>query len=416
MGCQGAAPVARHALVPSVTAMTDPLLVHRPRFPILERTTYLISNSLGAMPSAARDSLASYADAWASRGVRAWAEGWWTLPGDVGNVVARLIGAGDDEVSMQLNVTGAAATFLSALPAEPGRDTIVATDMNFPSLLYMWRAQARNGLRVVEVPTRDGVRIEVEDVIAAIDERTKLVVVDHVLFRSSFIQDAKAIARAAHAKGALVLLDAFQSVGVVPVDVKELEVDALVGGALKWLCGGPGACFLWVRPELARTLEPALTGWMAHPNPFAFDIGPMKYRKDAFRFMSGTPNIPGLMAARPGIELVADIGSAAIREKSMRQTARLVELARERGMRLTCPEKPEERAGTVAIDVEDGKAACQELLRREIIVDYRPKAGIRVSPHFYTKDDELERCVSELDEIVRTRAHEKHLGKLPRYG
>jgi kynureninase len=396
--------------------MTDPLLLHRPRFPILERTTYLISNSLGAMPAAARDSLHAYADAWDARGVRAWAEGWWTLPGEIGDVVARLIGASAGEVSMHLNVTSAAATFLSALPGVPGRDGIVATDMNFPSLLYMWRAQARAGLRTVEVPTRDGVRIELDDVISAIDERTRLVVVDHVLFRSAFIQDAKAITRAAHAKGALVLLDAFQSVGVVPVDVRELEVDALVGGALKWLCGGPGACFLWVRPELARELEPALTGWMAHPDPFAFDVGPMRYRDDAFRFMNGTPNIPGLMAARPGIELVAGIGAAAIREKSMRQTARLIELARERGMKVTCPEKPEERGGTVAIDVADGKAACQELLRREIIVDYRPKAGIRVSPHFYTTDDELEHCVRELDEIVRTQAHQKHLGNLPKYG
>lgn len=396
--------------------MNDPLLRHRSQFPILDRTTYLISNSLGAMPASVRESLASYAETWATRGVRAWAEGWWTLPKDVGDVIARLIGAGPDEVSMHLNVTSAAASFMSALDFTPQRDTILVTDMNFPSLMYLYRGQERNGIRVKCLESPDGVRVDTQQWIDAIDERTRLVAIDHVLFRSAFIQDAKAITAAAHAKGALVVLDAFQSVGVVPVDVRDLGVDAAIGGALKWLCGGPGACWLWVKPELARTLEPALTGWMAHPDPFAFDPGEMRYRDDSFRFLNGTPNIPGLMSARPGIEIVASIGSAAIREKSMRQTARLLELAHERGFKTTAPPDPAQRGGTVAIDVPEGKAVCQELLSRDIVVDYRPKAGIRVSPHFYTKDDELELCVAQIAEIIETKAHHRHLGGLPRYG
>ncbi len=396
--------------------MTDPLLRLRPEFPILERTTYLISNSLGAMPASARDSLGAYCDTWAARGVRAWAEGWWTLASEVGDVIGRLIGAGPGEVGMHLNVTSAAASFISALDFTAPRDGIVVTDMNFPSLLYLYSEQQRHGVRLVHVGSPDGVRVDTQAVIDAIDERTRLVALDHVLFRSAFIQDAKAIAEAAHARGALVLLDAFQSVGTVPVNVRELGVDAAIGGALKWLCGGPGACWLWVRPDLAGELRPALTGWMAHPDPFAFDPGAMRYREDGFRFMNGTPNIPGLMAARPGIEIVERAGAAAIRAKSMRQTALLMDLARERGFTVRAPERAEERGGTVAVDVPEGKAVCQELLARDIIVDYRPQAGIRISPHFYSTDDELRHCIEQVGEILQSRAHVRHIATTPRYG
>jgi kynureninase len=396
--------------------MNDPLLRFRPRFPILERTNYLISNSLGAMPEAARDGLRRYADTWAARGVRAWADDWWTLPQRVGDAVGALIGAGPGEVGMHLNVTLATGVVLSCFDWRGPRNGVVVTDMNFPSLLYLYRAHAASGLRVREVTSPDGVRIDPEQVIDAIDDTTRLVAVDHVLFRSAYVQDARAIARAAHERGALVVLDAFQSVGTLPVDVEELEVDFLVGGALKWLCGGPGACFLWVRPSVAATLRPALTGWMAHPDPFAFDTSDARLRDDAYRFTAGTPNVPGLLAALPGIEIVREAGPEAIRQKSMRQTARLVELAAERGFRVTCPMDPDRRGGTVAIDVPHGKAVCQELLRREVVVDYRPQAGIRVSPHFYTTDDELEHCVREMADILATRAHERHLPDLPRYG
>ena len=395
---------------------SDDLLRERAKFPILASTNYLISNSLGAMPASVRDSLADYADTWATRGVRAWAEGWWTLPREVGDIIGGIINAGPREVGMHLNVTDAVMSFLSALDWSGPRNSLIVTDMNFPSLLYQYRGHEKRGLKVVQVESRDGIGIDTQQIIDAIDDTTLLVAVDHVLFRSAFIQDAKAISDAAHAKGALVLLDAFQSVGTVPVDVKALGVDAAVGGALKWLCGGPGACWLWVNPDVAARLEPSHTGWMAHPDPFAFDIGPMQLRTDAYRFLSGTPNIPGLMSARPGIEIVARVGAEAIRAKSMRQTALLIELARAKGFRVTAPERPEQRGGTVAIDVPDGKAVCQELIARDILVDYRPKAGVRISPHFYTMDSELEACIGEMDDILKTRAHERHLKSTPKYG
>ena len=396
--------------------MTDPLLRHRSEFPILESTNYLISNSLGAMPRSARDSMNEYADTWATRGVRAWAEKWWVLPRQVGDLVAGLIGAGPNEVGLHLNVTLATASVMSCFDWSEKRNGVVVTDMNFPSLRYLYQGGRELGLRFQEVKSRDGVHVDTQAMIDAIDETTRIVAVDHVLFRSSYIQDAKAIAEAAHAKGALVLLDAYQSVGCLPVDVRELGVDFLTGGALKWLCGGPGASFLWVRPELARELHPRVRGWCAHPDPFAFDPGEMRWREDAFRFEVGTPNIPGLYAAREGVRLVGEVGTAAIREKSMRQTARLVELAGERGYRTTCPPDPAQRAGTVAIDVPHAKAVCQELLARDVVVDYRPKAGIRISPHFYTKDEELDDCVGQIAEILETKAYEKHLEELPKYG
>lgn len=396
--------------------MSDPLLLHRKAFPILQDTTYLISNSLGAMPSAAREALASYADTWARRGVRAWAEEWWELPRHVGDVIGRLIGAGKGEVGLHLNVTLATASVLSCFDWSERRDGVVVTDMNFPSLRYLYQGHRELGLRLQEVRSPDGIRIDTEQLIDAIDETTRLVALDHVLFRSSYIQDAKAVAAAAHEKGAVVLLDAYQSVGTVPVDVADLGVDMVTGGALKWLCGGPGACFLWIRPELARTLQPRVRGWAAHVDPFAFDPGEMVLREDGFRFEAGTPNIPGLMAAREGIELIERIGVGPIRDRSRRLTARLVELASERGFAVTCPEDPERRGGTVAIDVPHGKAVCQELLARDVLVDYRPAAGIRVSPHFYNTEEELEHCVSQVVEILKTKAHEKHLAGLPRYG
>ncbi|MEM7246698.1 MAG: aminotransferase class V-fold PLP-dependent enzyme [Acidobacteriota bacterium] len=396
--------------------MSDPLLEHRSSFPILESTNYLISNSLGAMPDRTRDRLAEYGETWATRGVRAWAESWWVLPRTLGDLVASLFGAGENEVSIHQNVTLATAGVLSAFDWQSERNGVVVTDMNFPSLLYLYERHQEQGLRLQQVRTEDGVSIDTQAMIDAIDETTRLVALDHVLFRSAYIQDAKAIAEAAHAKGALVLLDAYQSVGTLEVDVQDLGVDFLTGGVLKWLCGGPGASFLWVRPELAQTLNPRLTGWMAHPDPFDFDPGDMRYRDDAFRFEVGTPNVPALHAAISGVEIVAEVGSRAIREKSVRQTARLVELAQERGHVVTCPMDPERRGGTVAFDVPEAKAVCQELLARDVVVDYRPQAGIRVSPHFYTKDEELVACVDQIDDILETKAYEKHLAELPKYG
>jgi kynureninase len=390
--------------------MGDPLLAFRGEFPILERTTYLVSNSLGAMPRAVPDRLAEYVDEWAELGVRAWAgeHGWWRKPVDVGNEIAPLIGAEPGEVVMVPNVTIGQATVLSALDYAAPRDTIVMTELDFPSVRYVYDALAqRLGARIVVVPSEDGMTIDTGRLLGAIDERTRLVAISHVLFRSAFIMDAEAICRRAHEVGAFVSLDAFHSVGVMPVDVKRLGADFLTGGVLKWLCGGPGGCFLYTAPSVAQRLTPALTGWQAHARPFAFEKT-MTYADDAFRWLSGTPVIPALFAAMEGPRIVRRAGIERIRAKSIRQTNRLIELADAHGYRVTAPRDPAQRGGTVAFDVPHGYEVAETLLANDVLVDYRPNAGIRVAPHFYTSDEELERVVTMIADTLATGDWREH--------
>lgn len=386
----------------------DPLLRFRPEFPILEHTTYLVSNSLGAMPRGVERRVAEYAGDWAREGIRAWVKGWWEMPVTVGDEIAPLIGAGAGDVVMFPNVTIAQAAVLSALDYAPPRDTIVMTALDFPSVRYVYDAlAARLGARIVVVPTEDGIGIDLDRLLAAIDERTRLVAISHVLFRSAFIMDADAICQHAHAAGALVSLDAFHSVGVMPVDVQRSGTDFLTGGVLKWLCGGPGGCFLYVAPRLRDRLAPSLTGWQAHARPFAFEPE-MEYAATSFRWLNGTPVIPALYAATEGPRIVRAAGVDAIRAKSVRQTTRLIELADARGYRVYAPRDSARRGGTVAFAVPHGYELSQELLAREILVDYRPEAGIRVAPHFYTSDEELERVVVAIDEILESGVWRRH--------
>jgi kynureninase len=384
--------------------MNDPLLELRTEFPILGRTTYLVSNSLGAMPRAVADRLAEYSEQWASLGVRAWAKGWWDMPVRVGDEIAPLIGAAPGEIAMLPNVTIAQTSVLSALDYSKGRDTIVMTDLDFPSVRYVFDELAtRLGARIVVVPSDDGIGIDAQRVVDAIDERTALVAISHVLFRSAYIMDVEPIIRRAHAVGALVSLDAFHSVGVIPVDVKALGVDFLSGGVLKWLCGGPGGAFLYASPETTSHLSPSFTGWQAHQRPFAFEDA-MEYADHAWRWLNGTPPIPALYAAIEGPRLVRKAGMERVREKSVRQTSRLIELADARGYRVTAPRDNARRGGTVAFDVPHSYGVAQALLANDVIVDYRPNAGIRVAPHFYTSDEELIRAVEMIDDILRDEA------------
>src|ERR687886_2692868 len=392
--------------------MPDPLLRYRAEFPILERTTYLVSNSLGAMPRAVPERLAEYARAWAAEGVRAWTTaGWWEMPVAVGSEIAPLLGADAGDVVMFPNVSIAQAAIVSALDYAPPRDAIVTTALDFPSVRYVYDALARRlGARIAVVPSEDGIGIDTDCLLAAVDERTRLVAISHVLFRSAFVMDAERICRRAHECGALVALDAFHSVGVMPVDVGRSGADFLTGGVLKWLCGGPGGCFLFVSPAVRERFAPALTGWMAHARPFAFETE-MEYATGAFRWLNGTPAIPALYAATEGPRLVRAAGIDAIRAKSVRQTTRLIELADARGYRVNAPRDSARRGGTVAFDVPHGYEVAQALLARDILVDYRPEAGIRVAPHFYTTDDELEAAVAAMDEILVSGAWQEYSGK-----
>ena len=379
---------------------SDELLNYRSEFPILESTTYLINNSLGAMPRAVYDAMKGYADTWASRGVRAWEERWWMLAAEVGDEIGALMNAPKGAVAVHQNVTTCQAVVASCFDFSGPRNKVVYSDMNFPSVMYFWQAHQAYGARVHMVKSDDGITVPTERLLEDIDDTTLLVPISHVLFRSSYIQDAKAIVEKAHRVGAHVVLDTFQSLGSVPVDVQALNVDFACGGVLKWLCGGPGVGYLYVRPDLGKKLEPKFTGWFAHPNSMGFEVGPIRYTEPPYRFMNGTSNIPALEAARPGLRIIAEVGVQRIRDKSKRQTARLIELADQHGWPVNSPRDPERRGGTVSIDMPNAQEVCRKLLARDILVDWRPKAGVRMSPHFYNTDQELEIAVGAVEEII----------------
>jgi kynureninase len=391
--------------------LTDELLEWRREFPILEQTTYLISHSLGAMPRGTFERLQNYAEMWATRGVRAWAEGWWDMPLTLGDEVGRIIGADAGTVAMHQNVSVCMSVILSCFDTTPDtrRNKVVYSELEFPSVMYAYEAHARDGrFRIVKVKSDDGITVPLERLLAEIDEETLLVPLSHVLFKSASLQDARAVTERAHEVGALVVLDTYQSAGTVPFSVKDLDVDFTTGGSVKWLCGGPGAGYLYVAPRLQSKLEPKVTGWMAHASPFAFEDAPIHYAEGAARFLHGSPAVPALYAAESGYKIINEIGVERIRAKSVRQTQHLIELAEEAGFKVTSPRDPERRGGTITIAVEHAPAVTRELIRREVIVDYRPGAGVRVSPHFYTKDEELERVIREMRDILDTRAYTRH--------
>ena len=394
-----------------MSSVHDPLLDYRSEFEILDKTTYLISNSLGPMPRAVPAKLAEYARHWGELGVKAWAKGWWEKPVDVGNEIAPLMNAEENSVVMMPNVTIAQTAVVTAMDFSRDRDTMVMTDLDFPSVRYANEAMAKRlGARVVVVKSEDGISIDQDKLLAAIDERTRLVAVSHVLFKSAFINDADAICAHAHRMGAYVSLDAFHAVGIIPVDVQKSGVDFLTGGVLKWLCGGPGGCFLYVSPKVRDELTPALTGWQAHARPFAFEDR-MEFTPGPFRWLNGTPVIPALYASAEGAKIIRKAGIEGIRRKSMRQTARLVELADERGYRVFAPRDPARRGGTIAIDVPNGYEVAQTLLEQEILIDYRVGAGIRVAPFFFNTDEEVDRVIDAIDDSSATGSWRKFAGK-----
>jgi kynureninase len=380
----------------------DPLLAWRSEFPILERCTYLISNSLGAMPARTRARLAEYADDWAERGVVAW-EKWLPLVSTVGDLVGTLIGAGPDEVIMLPNVSIAESILISTLDFSGPRNKIVYDELNFPTVHYNWLAQERRGARVDLVKSDDGITVDTQKLCDAIDEHTLAVPISHVIFRSSYIQDVQAVIEKAHRVGAMVFLDVFQSIASVPIDVKALGVDAAVGGLLKWGCGGPGNCFLYVRPDLIATLVPTMVGWFSHKRPFDFDMSGLDMRDDVWRYAGGTPNVPALYAGISGAEIIDEVGVGEIRARHVELTSFAVERAQEEGLTINSPLDSRVRGGHVTVDFPGSKQACDELIRRKFIVDYRPGSGIRVAPHFYNSRDEVDAVFAEIRAIIDGR-------------
>ncbi len=378
----------------------DSLTTWRAEFPILDTCTYLVSHSLGAMPRRARKYVREFEDQWDHRGVRAWHEGWWEIGRETGNLLAPILGVDRDTITMHQNVTVAQSIVVSCFSFDGPRRKILLQDLDFPTNHYLFEGFRRYGADVEIVPSHNSVKAPIDALVDAIDERTALVPISLVLFRSACLQDVTPVVRRAHEVGAKVVLDVYQGAGAIPMNLKALGVDFAVGGSVKWLCGGPGAGYLYVRPDLIHDLEPAVVGWAGHRTPFAFTTGEIDYASGVERFQSGTPNVPALASARAGYEIVNEVGVAAIREKSLALTRRLIDAAQRHGWRLNTPTSDRERGGSVVIDVPRGAEVTDELLRRDVIVDYRPGAGVRIAPHFYNSTDDVDRAAAVMSEVV----------------
>jgi kynureninase len=378
---------------------------YRERFPILAETTYLINHSLAAMPAAAEERLLEYARMWKTRGIRSWGEGWWTMPLTVGDQVGRIVGAPPGTVCMHQNVTVAAAVVLSCFRLKPPRNRIVYVEGEFPSVRYLLQAQPDAEIEVVA---------DLDALLEAIDERTLLVPLSHVLFKTAELQDVEAVQRRAEAVGAHVLLDAYQSAGAVPLDVAALGVAFATGGSVKWLCGGPGAGWLYVRADLVQELEPAFVGWQGHARPFAFEPE-LEYADGVGRFLTGTPNVPALYAATAGYDVIEEAGVDRIRERSLDLTDHLIHLADEAGYEVTSRRERLRRGASVTIRVPGFEGVHQELAERQILCDFRPEVGLRLGPHFFNTEAELEHAVDQIGEILATGGHERHRSAAARF-
>jgi kynureninase len=391
------------------------LLDWRSEFPILDTCTYLISNSLGAMPRAVYERLHDYADAWATLGVRAWGQPfrqqptWWALKGAVGDSIAPLMGAPAGSVLMHENASTANSILISALDfSDLRRDKVIISDQDFPSDVYSVTRGLPPHMQVHVVRSRDGITLDTDELLDAIDERTRLVSLSHVLFRSAYIVPAAAVVEKAHRVGAQVLLNGYHSVGIIPLDVTALNVDFYIGGTLKWMCGGPGGVFMYVRPDLLPALQPRFTGWFAHPRPFAFEVEDFSLREDSYRLANGTPAIAALYAVQPGVEIIAQVGVDAIRANSLRQTARLIALADAAGYPVRSPRHDAERAGTVTVDPPHAYAVSRALLAENFVIDYREGAGIRIAPHFYNTDAEIDAVMAAIARILADASWQPH--------
>ncbi|HEY4241998.1 MAG TPA: aminotransferase class V-fold PLP-dependent enzyme [Kofleriaceae bacterium] len=382
--------------------MADPvaesLLEYRKLFPALEQCVHFISHSLGCVPAQAADDLAAFAELWKTKSITAWSE-WLPEVDRAAERIAKIVSAPNGSVIMQQNVSGIMATLASCFDYEPKRNKIVYEQLMFPTVSYVWQAEQRRGAECVLVqPAADGM-IDVDAMCAAIDEHTLLVPMQHVIFSSGQIQDAKKIIARAKAVGAHVILDCYQSIGTIPVDVVDLGVSFACGGSVKYVCGGPGAAWLYVRPDLIEQFAPRVTGWFGNEAPFAFTMPAQSYADTVWRYMGGTPAVAALYQARAGQAIIGEIGARRIRDKSLVMTQRCIDWIDELGMKLSSPRTAEMRGGSVVFDFVGAADVCRELNRRRFFCDHRPGAGIRIAPHFYTKSEEIELFFGELKKI-----------------
>ncbi len=374
----------------------------REEFPALASGIHLLSHSLGPAPRAARESVRNYYEAWEHHTSEdAWASSWWEMSTRVGDRLARILGGASGSVQIQPNASIALSSVASCFDfAESSRNKIVTSALDFPSMEYIWEAQTRLGANVEVVHTDDGITVRLDDILDKIDDDTCLVALSHVSFRSSYRVDAAAIVERAHQHGAKVLLDVYQSAGAVELQAAAWEVDFMIGGTIKWLCGGPACGYLYVRPDLQQDLQPRLTGWVAHDSPFAFAPAPMRYTDTIRRFAQGTPSIPALYSVLPGLQIVEEVGVPTIQAESQRRTEWMIAFALEKGWQVNSPLDIRERGASVMIFVEDGPGMVKRLAERKVFVDCRPGVGLRISPHFFNTDEEVREAMSILAELM----------------
>ncbi len=356
------------------------------------------------MPREVEDELKQYTDVWQREGVEAWHE-WFPFVDEVSGLMASLIGADAKDVTLIHNLTIGSALIASSLDFTGKRNKIVYSDLHFPTISYLWQGWSKYGARPHVIPS-DGIWTETERYIEAIDEETKLVALSHVYFRSGGLQDIKPIIDHAHKMGALVMVDSYQAAGVLPINVKALGCDILATGVLKWLCGGPGATFMYVKPELQEQFFPAIRGWLGDKEPFEFHMPNVDFAGGMHRFLTSSIQVPCLHTARPALKMFNEIGIAAIREKSLQLTDRLIQRSDERGYTVNSPRAQSKRGGALTIDPVrpdsklSTKEVCDELIRRRFIVDYRPPLGIRIAPHFYNTIEEIDAVIEEMRKII----------------
>ena len=374
----------------------------RRRFAGIDANTWLVSHSMGAPPLAARDALARYHAEWADGGPEGAWPAWLDQARAIGDGIGAIIGAPAGSVALAPNVSVLQSALASSLDFRSARskNEIVYEALQFPSLAYVWTAWERAGAKTVRVPSDDNRTIPTDRICSAITERTAVVVLSHAYYQSGVLIDIPPIVARAREVGTLVVLDAYQTTGTYPYDVVDLDLDIAVGGSHKWLCGGPGCGWIYVRPALAQQFRPMVTGWFAHRDPFAFEPPPIDYANDQLRWATGTPTIPGYVVAKAGHDIIQEAGVTAIRAHNVRLTTKLTEAALEHGWRVNTPHNAKERTGWVGIDVPNAAGILHQLIERRIYVDHRPGCGLRVSAHLYTTDEEIDHFVATLDELV----------------
>jgi kynureninase len=378
--------------------VADSLLEYRKQFPALEECVHLISHSLGCVPAQSREDLGEFLDLWHKKSITAWSD-WLPEVDRAAERISKIISAQPGTVIMHQNVSGIMGVLASCFEYTPERNKVVYEALQFPTVSYVWQAEQRRGAKCVLVPSKDGMTIDADAMCAAIDEQTVAVPISHVVYSSAYIQEVQKIIDRARQVGAHVILDCYQSVGTLPFDVTELGVSFACGGSVKYLCGGPGAAWLYVRKDLIEKFAPRVTGWFGHEAPFAFTMPDQSYAETVWRYMGGTPAVAALYQARAGHKLIGEIGVRKIREKSVVMTQTCIDWIDELGMKLNSPRETERRGGSVVFDFVGAADVCRELNRRRFFCDHRPGAGIRIAPHFYTKREEIDLFFGELKKI-----------------